>query len=61
MHVKDIKAEVKEKAEEKELNDEAYIMISFTDYKAKQAFCELMNISEDERFVKGEEVLNLIK
>lgn len=60
-HVKEVKDKVKSKAEEKILNDEAYIMLSFTDDKAKQAFCELVNTDKEQKFAKGEEVLNLIK
>lgn len=60
-HVKEVKEQIKEKAESRQQDDESYIMLSFSDFQAKQAFCELLNIDENDKFVKGEEVLNLIK
>lgn len=60
-HVKEVKEQIKEKAESRQQDDESYIMLSFSDFQAKQAFCELLNIDENEKFAKGEEVLNLIK
>ena len=60
-HVKEVKEHIKEKAESRHQDEESYIMLSFSDFQAKQAFCELLNIDENEKFAKGEEVLNLIK
>ena len=60
-HVKEVKEQIKEKAESRQQDEESYIMLSFSDFQAKQAFCELLNIDENEKFAKGEEVLNLIK
>ena len=60
-HVKEVKEQIKEKSESRHQDDESYIMLSFSDFQAKQAFCELLNIDENEKFAKGEEVLNLIK
>ena len=60
-HVKEVKEQIKQKAEIRQQDDESYIMISFSDFKAKQAFCELLGIDENEKFAKGEEVLNMIK
>ena len=59
-HVKEMKEETREKAETRQQDQEAYIMLSFSDYKAKQAFCELMGIDEDDKFAKGEKVLDMI-
>lgn len=59
-HVKDVKEKTREMAEERQQNENAYITLSFSDYKAKRAFCELMNIGEEEKYAKGEDVLKLI-
>ena len=60
-HVKEMKEQVKEKAEQRIQDEDAYIMLSFSNFQDKQAFCELLNIDENEKFAKGEEVLELIK
>lgn len=60
-HVKEVKEQIKQKAEIRQQDEESYIMLSFSNFKAKQAFCELLNIDENEKFAKGEEVFNLIK
>ena len=38
-----------------------FITLSFSSYEAKDNFCDLLGISTDDKFVKGEEVLKLIK
>lgn len=60
-HMKEVKQQVKEKAEERQLNEEAHIMLSFSSYDAKSDFCDLLGISTDEKFAKGEDVLKLIE
>ncbi len=40
-HVKDIKEQVRESAERRQADEEAYIMLSFTNADNKQAFCDL--------------------
>lgn len=59
--VKQMKQQVKEKAIEKQKNEEAFITLSFSTYEAKSAFCEIIGIDPDERFAKGETVLNMIE
>lgn len=59
--VKQMKQQVKEKAIEKQKNEDAFITLSFSTYEAKSAFCEIIGIDPDERFAKGEVVLNMIE
>lgn len=59
--VKQMKQQVKEKAIERQKNEDAFITLSFSSYEAKSAFCEIMGIDPDERFAKGETVLNMIE
>lgn len=60
-HMKEVKQQVKAVAEERQLNEEAHIMLSFSSYDAKADFCDLLGISTDEKFAKGEDVLKLIE
>ena len=60
-HMKAIKQQVRESAIERQQNEEAYITLSFSSYNAKEDFCDLLGISTDDKFVKGEDVLRLIK
>ena len=60
-HMKAIKQQVRESAIERQQTDEAYITLSFSSYNAKEDFCDLLGISTDDKFVKGEDVLRLIK
>jgi len=53
-HNKEIKAQVKEAADNKAQDMEAYFMLSFDTYTAKAAFLERFGINPDEKFVKGE-------
>lgn len=59
-HVKDIKEQVRESAERIQADEEAYIMLSFTNAENKQAFCDLFNIDVSDKFMKGEKLLEMI-
>lgn len=59
--VKQMKQQVKEKAIERQKNEDAFIALSFSSYEAKSAFCEIIGIDPDERFAKGENILNMIE
>ena len=59
--VKQMKQQVKEKAIERQKNEDAFITLSFSSYEAKSAFCEIIGIDPDERFAKGENILNMIE
>lgn len=60
-HMKDVKQQVREAAIERQQNENACIMLSFSSYDVKDDFCDLLGISTDDRFAKGEDVLRLIK
>ena len=60
-HIKAVKQQVRENAIERQQNEEAYIMLSFSSFEAKSDFCDLLECSTDDKFVKGEAVLRLIK
>ena len=53
-HMKDVKAQVKEKASEEAMNMEAYVMLSFDSFKAKAAFMQRFGYNEYDKFIKGE-------
>lgn len=59
-HVKDVKEKVRENAEKRQADEEAYIMLSFTNAENKQAFCDLFGIDISEKFMKGEKLLEMI-
>lgn len=60
-HMRDVKQQVREQAKERSLNEGAYITLSFSSYDAKCDFCDLIGISGDEFFAKGEDVISLIQ
>lgn len=53
-HMKDVKQQVREGANEKALNLDAYVTISFDTFKAKAAFCERFGYDAYTKFLKGE-------
>ena len=53
-HMKDVKQQVKESAIRQAEDMEAYVMLSFTDFKAKAAFMERFGYSPYEKIIKGE-------
>ena len=59
--VKQMKQQIKDNALEKQKNEDAFITLSFSTYEAKSTFCEIIGIDPDERFAKGETVLNMIE
>ena len=59
-HVKDIKEQVRESSERRQADEEAYIMLSFTNADNKQAFCDLFGIDSSEKFMKGEKLLEMM-
>lgn len=54
-HMKDVKQEVREKAIENAQNQDAYIVLSFGDFKTKAAFCQRFGYNAMERTIKGED------
>lgn len=60
-HMKAVKQQVKESAFQHRQDEDAYIILSFSSFETKSDFCDLLGISTDEKFAKGEEVLKLIE
>lgn len=53
-HMKDVKQQVKEQAQETAANMDAYLMLSFDTWEAKAAFCERFGYNPYQKFIKGE-------
>ncbi len=60
-HVKDMKRQTEEKAEERAKDEAAYCTLSFSNYDNYMAFIELVGAQEGDRFIKGEKVLEMIE
>lgn len=60
-NVRSVKERVNEIATSRENKENAFVMLSFSSYEAKCGFMDVMGVSPDERFVKGEDVLKLIQ
>lgn len=60
-HMKDVKQQVRDNAIDRQQNEDACIMLSFSSYEAKTALCELMGIDPESKFAKGEDILNMIE
>lgn len=59
--VKAGKAKTREMAQRDALNDAAHITLSFSTYENLVAFCDLMGISPQDKYVKGEELLKMFE
>lgn len=53
-HMKQVKQEVKEAATKAAANMDAYLMLSFDTFEAKQEFCEKFGFNPEDKFLKGE-------
>jgi len=53
-HMKDVKQQVKEQAQETAANMDAYLMLSFDTWEAKAAFCERLGYDPYMKIIKGE-------
>lgn len=53
-HMKEVKQQVKEDAQQKAENMDAYVMLSFDTFAAKAAFCERFGYGRYDKFIKGE-------
>lgn len=60
-HMKDVKEQVKTQAIENAMNQEAYVMLSFDDFKAKHEFMARAGYPDDIKFIKGEEFVQRIE
>ena len=54
-HMKDVKQQVKEQAQETAANMDAYLMLSFDTWEAKAAFCDRFGYDPYQKFIKGEQ------
>lgn len=54
-HMKDVKQQVKEQAQETAANMDAYLMLSFDTWEAKAAFCGRFGYDPYQKFIKGEQ------
>lgn len=60
-HVKDMKRQTNEKAEERAMDEAAYCTLSFSNYDNYLDFIELVGATEGDRYIKGEQVLEMIE
>ncbi len=60
-HVKEMKRQTEEKAEQQAMDEAAYCILSFSNYDNYLAFVELVGAMEGDRFIKGERVLEMIE
>ena len=60
-HMKSVKDAVKTQAIENAMNQEAYVMLSFDNFKSKSEFMARAGYPDDLKFVKGEEFLQRIE
>lgn len=59
--VKAGKAKTREIAQRDALNDAAHVTLSFSTYDNFVAFCDLMGVAPDVKFIKGEELLSMFE
>ena len=60
-HVKDMKRQTEEKAEQQAMDEAAYCTLSFSNYDNYLAFVELVGAMEGDRFIKAARVLEMIE
>lgn len=60
-HMKDVKEQVKTQAIENAMNQEAYVMLSFDDFRSKADFMAQAGYPDTLKFIKGEEFLQRIE
>lgn len=59
--MKDLKADVREKASQQAMNMDAYLMLSFDTWEEKASFCQRLGYPVDVKFIKGEELNDKIE
>lgn len=60
-HMKDVKRQVREAAEEKAKNMDAYVMLSFDTFQTKAEFMRFMGYGDYDRFIKGEDFMSRLE
>lgn len=58
--IKEAKSQVFNAGNEKDADKSSYVTLSFSTYEAKAAFCDLLGISDEAKYAKGEDVIGLI-
>lgn len=53
-HMKDVKQQVREAAEKKSADNDAYVVLSFDSFDNKAAFCQRFGYDPYDKFIKGE-------
>lgn len=59
--VKEAKKEAQQRAVENWQNVQAYITISFANAEEKRMFCDIAGLKEDEMFIAGKDILDMIQ
>lgn len=59
-HVLDVRQEQREDIENYSAPVNLYVTLSFDDEEAKIAFCEMLGVEADDKFIKGEDVLAMM-
>ena len=59
--VKEAKKEAQQRAVENWQNVQAYITISFADANEKRLFCDIAGVRENEMFIAGKDILDMIQ
>lgn len=59
--VKEAKKEAQQRAAENWQNVQAYITISFSNAEEKRLFCDITGLNENEMFISGKEILEMIQ
>lgn len=54
-HMKDVKKQVAESSQQKAMDMEAYVMLSFDTFEAKAEFCQRFGYDRSAKFIKGED------
>ena len=60
-HMKDVKQQVKTDAIQRAMNQESYVMLSWDDFKNKEADMERLGYPSDIKFIKAEEFMTRIE
>lgn len=58
--MKDLKKQVNDKAADQAANMDAYVVLSFDSFQAKADFCQQFGFGIHDKFIKGENFLNLL-
>lgn len=60
-HMKAVKAQNLENSIRNQLNEEAFITLSFSSFDAKASFCQMIGVPPESKYAKGEDVSRMIE